>query len=42
MTAPARGFDVAEYRGRVDRAQAAMARHDLSALLLTTDPEIRY
>lgn len=39
---PPRGFAEAEFRGRVARAQAAMARADLAALLLTTEPEVRY
>ncbi|SEM15702.1 Xaa-Pro aminopeptidase [Roseovarius azorensis] len=37
-----RGFDVAEYRARVARAQSMMAREGLGALLLTTEPELRY
>ncbi|WP_306004917.1 M24 family metallopeptidase [Aquicoccus porphyridii] len=37
-----RGFSEAEYRARVDRAQAAMERLGLAALLLTTEPDIRY
>jgi len=36
------GFAVSEYRARVARAQAAMARAGLGALLLTTEPEVRY
>jgi Xaa-Pro aminopeptidase len=38
----ARGFDTAEYLARLSRAQAAMARQGLAALLLTTEPEVRY
>lgn len=37
-----RGFPEAEYRARVAQAQAAMDRAGLAALLLTTEPEIRY
>ena len=37
-----RGFAEAEFRARVARAQAAMAAKGLAALLLTTEPEIRY
>ena len=37
-----RGFDTAEYRARVARAQAMMADKGLSALLLSTEPEVRY
>ncbi|MXQ09691.1 M24 family metallopeptidase [Alphaproteobacteria bacterium GH1-50] len=38
----ARGFPAAEYRGRVARAQAQMSESGLDALLLTTEPDIRY
>ncbi|MEO0821379.1 MAG: Xaa-Pro peptidase family protein [Pseudomonadota bacterium] len=38
----ARGFEGAEYRHRLARAQALMAEAGLDALLLTTEPEIRY
>lgn len=38
----ARGFPKAEFTARLARAQAAMAANGLSALLLTTEPEIRY
>ncbi|MEM6941865.1 MAG: Xaa-Pro peptidase family protein [Pseudomonadota bacterium] len=37
-----RGFSVDEFRARVSRAQTLMAAADLSALLLTTEPEVRY
>lgn len=37
-----RGFAVAEFRARVARAQALMAQAGLDALLLTTEPELRY
>lgn len=36
------GFAPDEYRARVVRAQAAMAEAGLAALLLTTEPDIRY
>ncbi len=39
---PPRGFPEAEFRARVLRAQALMAEAGLSALLLTTEPEVRY
>ncbi|MBY4891622.1 Xaa-Pro peptidase family protein [Rhodobacteraceae bacterium N5(2021)] len=39
---PPRGFPEAEFRDRTDRAQALMAKAGLSALLLTTEPEVRY
>ncbi|WP_102109031.1 M24 family metallopeptidase [Oceaniglobus roseus] len=35
-------FPVAEYRARLARAQGAMAGAGLTALLLTTEPEVRY
>ena len=35
-------FEVSEYRARVARAQGMMAEADLAALLLTTEPEVRY
>ena len=37
-----RGFPEAEYRARVAKAQAAMAKAGLGALLLTTEPDVRY
>lgn len=37
-----RGFSEAEYAGRVQRAQALMAPEGISALLLTTEPDLRY
>lgn len=40
--APARGFPAAEFESRVERAQAAMAGSDIAALLLTTEPDVRY
>ncbi|MGJ8602704.1 MAG: M24 family metallopeptidase [Marivita sp.] len=39
---PPRGFPVQEFQRRTRAAQALMAQHDLAALLLTTEPEIRY
>ncbi|MCR9254836.1 MAG: Xaa-Pro peptidase family protein [Alphaproteobacteria bacterium] len=41
-TPPPRGFPVAEYEARLTRCQARMAEAGLSALLLTTEPEVRY
>jgi len=38
----ARGFAEQEFQARTDRAQAMMAEHGLAALLLTTEPEVRY
>ncbi|CUJ93389.1 putative peptidase [Ruegeria denitrificans] len=37
-----RGFDASEFQSRTERAQQRMAQAGLSALLLTTEPEIRY
>ena len=37
-----RGFARSEYEARLKQAQDLMAAHDLSALLLTTEAEIRY
>lgn len=37
-----RGFDSDEYKARLTRAQSAMAEAGLGALLLTTEPEVRY
>lgn len=42
MTTPERGFPEAEFRRRVADAQKLMAEAGLSALLLTTEPEVRY
>jgi Xaa-Pro aminopeptidase len=36
------GFPEAEFEARLARAQAGMVKKDLAALLLTTEPEIRY
>ena len=37
-----RGFPTAEYQARLTRAQAFMAETGLGALLLTTEPDVRY
>ena len=37
-----RGFPDSEYRDRLSRAQAGMQNAELDALLLTTEPEVRY
>ena len=42
MTQAARGFPTDEFRNRLARAQALMASADLAALLLTTEPDVRY
>ena len=42
MTFPARGFPESEFRERTARAQSLMGQHGLSALLLTTEADIRY
>ncbi len=42
MTADLRGFPIAEFKGRTRRAQSLMAQEGLDALLLTTEPEVRY
>ena len=42
MTMPPRGFDKAEFAARSAHAQAAMARVNVGALLLTGEAEIRY
>lgn len=42
MSLPMRGFAVEEFRSRTARAQALMQDAQLSALLLTTEPEVRY
>ncbi|GAB5446544.1 M24 family metallopeptidase [Gymnodinialimonas sp.] len=39
---PPRGFPDTEFRARVARAQGLMANVGLGALLLTTEPEVRY
>ena len=40
--APPRGFPEAEFQARCEAAQAKMAEQGLGALLLTTEPEVRY
>jgi len=42
MPAPIRGFPQAEFEQRTERAQHAMAAAQLDALLLTTEPNVRY
>ena len=37
-----RGFDRTEYQARTQRAQRRMAELEVDALLLTTEPEVRY
>ncbi len=37
-----RGFEVSEFAARTERAQRLMSEQGLSALLLTTEPEVRY
>lgn len=41
-SAPARGFDTAEFAARTARAQEKMAKSGMVGLLLTTEPEVRY
>ena len=40
--APPRGFTVSEYEDRTERAQRLMASAGIDAILLTTEPEVRY
>ena len=40
--APPRGFPQAEFEARTARAQRLMAAREIDALLLTTEPELRY
>ena len=42
MRTPERGFPDAEYEARAARAQAMMAERGLAALLVCTEPEVRY
>ncbi|EDM71385.1 peptidase M24 [Roseobacter sp. AzwK-3b] len=37
-----RGFDAGEYKARLARAQAGMQAEGLGAILLTTEPDVRY
>ena len=41
-TPPPRGFPAQEYEQRVDRLQESMAAAGVDALLLTTEPDVRY
>ena len=41
-TPPPRGFPVSEFENRLARAQAMMAQAGLDALLLCSEPEVRY
>ncbi|MEL6200738.1 MAG: Xaa-Pro peptidase family protein [Pseudomonadota bacterium] len=42
MNVPQRGFDPSEFQMRLARAQRLMNDHALDAMLLTTEPEIRW
>ena len=42
MIEPARGFPVQEFEARLLKAQTQMQAEGLSAILLTTEPEVRY
>ena len=42
MTAPPRGFETAEFASRCAKAQRAMVAHDIGALLLTSEADLRY
>ena len=42
LPVPARGFSDSEFELRVERAQRRMAEAAISALFLTTEPEVRY
>ena len=39
---PARGFSVSEFESRSEKAQALMHAMELDAILLTTEPQVRY
>jgi Xaa-Pro dipeptidase len=39
---PVRGFSDSEFEARTERAQVRMAKAGIAALLLTTEPEVRY
>ena len=39
---PERGFRVAEFEARLSKAQVLMAKQNLAAMVLTTEPEVRY
>ena len=42
LATPERGFPNSEYEHRTRRVQKKMAEDNISAILLTTEPEIRY
>lgn len=42
MTSDARGFPTSEFTARVAKAQTLMAEENLSALVLTSEPDVRY
>ncbi len=42
MTNTERGFPTAEYQARTKRCQAMMAERDLAAIMVCTEPEVRY
>ncbi len=42
MTVPPRGFPDAEFEARTRRAQEMMAEADIAAVLVCTEPEVRY
>lgn len=42
MIEPSRGFPIAEFVARLAKAQSQMDAQGLSAMLLTTEPEVRY
>ena len=42
MTAPQRGFEIAEFASRCAKAQLVMAAGDIGAMLLTSEADIRY
>jgi len=39
---PDRGFPLEEFEGRTQRAQQMLVEHDLDAMLVCTEPEVRY
>ena len=41
-TPPARGFTLAEFEGRTERAQRRMRELEIDVMLLTTEPQVRY
>jgi len=41
-TSPSRGFPAVEFEHRLGRAQRLMDKREMSALLLTTEPNVRY